>query len=225
MDILSRQFGLVIAYLLPGFIALIGVAPFVPMIAGWLRADQSGGFGAPVYALLAATAAGMVVSCFRWFLVDQVLVLTGLERPRFNAQALEQNPSAFNYLIENHYRYFQFYSNTLVAVIWTYFIYRSHSTSSHLTLGTDAGVMVLCTVLFAGSRDALGKFRMRSQLLAGQVANNFWNGEIMTNGIDHNSGGSNSSEKATAPAKAKKNKAEVVPKPQPVQAQQKQTKQ
>jgi len=224
MDILSRQFGLVIAYLLPGFIALIGVAPFVPMIAGWLRADQSGSFGAPVYALLAATAAGMVVSCFRWFLVDQVLVLTGLERPRFNAQALEQNPSAFNYLIENHYRYFQFYANTLVAVIWTYFIYRSHSTFSHLTLGTDTGVMVSCAVLFAGSRDALGKFRMRSRLLAGQVATNFWNGELMTNGIDHNSGGGSNSEKPHAPAKAKKVKAEVVPKPQSSQASQKQSK-
>jgi len=224
MDILSRQFGLVIAYLLPGFIALIGVAPSVPMIAGWLRADQSGSFGAPVYALLAATAAGMIVSCFRWFLVDQLLVLTGLERPRFNAQALEQNPSAFNYLIENHYRYFQFYANTLVAVIWTYFIYRSHSTSSHLTLGTDAGVMVLCTVLFAGSRDALGKFRMRSQVLAGQVANNFWNGEIMTNGIDHNSGGGSTSEKSSAPTKAKNVKAGAVPKSQPSQAKQRQTK-
>jgi len=224
MDILSRQFGLVIAYLLPGFIALIGVAPFVPMIADWLRADQSGGFGAPVYALLAATAAGMIVSCFRWFLVDQVLLMTGMERPAFNAQALEQNPTAFNYLIENHYRYFQFYANTLVAVIWTYFIYRSHNTSSHLTLGTDAGVMVLCVVLFAGSRDALGKFRTRSRLLAGQVVNNFWNGEIMTNGIDHNSGGGSSSEKSQVPAKLKKAKTEGVPKPQSTQASQKQSK-
>jgi len=224
MDILSRQFGLVIAYLLPGFIALIGVAPFVPMIAGWLRADQSGGFGAPVYALLAATAAGMIVSCFRWVLVDQVLLMTGMERPTFNARALEQNPSAFNYLIENHYRYFQFYANTLVAVVWTYFIYRSHSTSSHLTLGTDAGVMVLCAVLFAGSRDALGKFRMRSQLLVRQVPNNFWNGELMTNGIDRNAGGGNSSDKPQAPAKLKKTKAEVLPKQQSSQASQKQSK-
>jgi len=225
MDILSRQFGLVIAYLLPGFIALIGVAPFVPMVAGWLRADQSGGFGAPLYALLAATAAGMIVSCFRWFLVDQILLMTGVERPRFNAQALEQNPSAFNYLIENHYRYFQFYANTFVAVIWTYFIYRSHSTSSHLTFGSDAGVMLLCAVLFAGSRDALGKFRTRSRLLAGQAVTNFCNGEIMTNGIDHNSGGGSSPEKSPVPAKAKKIKAEAVSKPQPIQANQKQAKQ
>lgn len=225
MDILSRQFGLVIAYLLPGFIALIGVAPFVPMIAGWLRADQSGGFGAPVYALLAATAAGMVVSCFRWFLVDQILVLTGLERPRFNARALEQNPSAFNYLIENHYRYFQFYANSLVAVIWTYFIYRSQSTSSHLTLGTDAGVMFLCAVLFAGSRDALGKFRMRSRLLAGQVTNNFWNGELMTNGIDHNSGGGSSSEKPQVQATANKTETKAVRKPRPSQTNNKQSRQ
>lgn len=225
MDILSRQFGLVIAYLLPGFIALIGVAPFVPMIAGWLKADQSGGFGAPVYALLAATAAGMVVSCFRWFLVDQILVMTGLERPAFNARALDQNASALNYLIENHYRYFQFYANTLVAIIWTYFIYRSHGTSSHLTFVTDAGVMVLCAVLFAGSRDALGKFRIRSRLLAGQLVTNFSNGEIMTNGIDHNGGGGSNSEKSPVPGKVEKVKAEALPKPQLSKTNQKQHKQ
>lgn len=33
MDSLHRHFGLVIAYLLPGFVALAGLAPFVPSVA------------------------------------------------------------------------------------------------------------------------------------------------------------------------------------------------
>src|SRR6185312_6193985 len=109
--ILTKQFGLLIAYLLPGFVALAGIAPLVPTVAGWLKADQTASFGAPLYALLAATAAGMVVSCFRWLIVDQIHVLTGVTPPAFNARALAERPAAFNYLVEQHYRFYQFYAN------------------------------------------------------------------------------------------------------------------
>jgi len=167
MEHLSRHFGLVIAYLLPGFVALAGVAPFAPIVSTWLRADQSASFGAPVYALLAATAAGMVVSCFRWLIIDRVHALTGLGNPIFNAQALEEKPAAFAYLVENHYRYYQFYANTLVGVVWAYAVHRLLGIS-HFSIGTDIGILILCATLFMGSHDALSKYRMRSQKLTGQ---------------------------------------------------------
>jgi hypothetical protein len=167
MDILSRQFGLVIAYLLPGFVALIGIAPLSPTVAGWLHADQTASFGAPVYALLAATASGMVVSCFRWFFVDWVHLLTGVTPPVFDARALDAHPAAFNLLVESHYRYYQFYANTLVAVVWTYSIHRWLRTDLLMSLGTNLAVLILCAVLFAGSRDALTKYRNRSSQLVG----------------------------------------------------------
>ncbi len=219
MDILNRQFGLVIAYLLPGFVVLAGLAPLVPVVAGWLQADQTASFGAPLYALLAATAAGMVVSCFRWLIVDQIHSFTGLGGPAFNARALEERPAAFTLLIESHYRYYQFYSNTLVAVAGTYSMHRWLGTSPHLRFNTDLGVLVLCAVLFAGSRDALAKYRGRSRQLIGNVYPLPSNGEAMTNGIDHSEGGSNSQKppvkptatgnptpKATPPAEKPKDK-------------------
>lgn len=165
MDTLSRQFGLIIAYLLPGFIALAGIAPLVPSVAEWLHADQTASFGAPVYAVLAATAAGMIVSCFRWIIVDTIHAMTGVPGPTFNARALEQNPAAFHYVVESHYRYYQFYSNTLIAVIWAYVVHRWLRTSSLFGFGTDLGVLILCAVLFAGSRDALTKYRNRTRQL------------------------------------------------------------
>jgi hypothetical protein len=167
MDILNRQFGLIIAYLLPGFIALAGIASLVPTVAGWLHTDQTASFGAPVYAILAATAAGMIVSCFRWLLVDWIHALTGVPAPTFNAQALEERPTAFSYLVESHYRYYQFYANTLIAVLWTYSIHRWLRTDPLLNFGTDLAVLILCAVLFAGSRDALTKYRNRSSQLVG----------------------------------------------------------
>src|SRR5258706_5476692 len=102
MESLNKQFGLVIAYLLPGFIALGSIAPFSSTVAQWLRADQTVSLGAPLYALLAATATGMVVSCFRWILVDHIHVLTGLSGPAFNARALEERPAAVSFLVENY---------------------------------------------------------------------------------------------------------------------------
>jgi hypothetical protein len=36
--------------------------------------------GPPVYALLTAITVGMIVSCFRWLIVDQVLKWTGVPK-------------------------------------------------------------------------------------------------------------------------------------------------
>jgi hypothetical protein len=202
MDILNRQFGLIIAYLLPGFVALAGIAPLSPIVAEWLHPDQTGSFAAPVYVLLAATALGMVASCFRWLLVDRIHAMTGVVSPLFNARAIEESPGAFNCLIENHYRYYQFYANTLIAVVWAYAVRRSLTPSLFLRLPTDLGVVILCVVLFAGSRDALVKYRSRSSQLNGQVALTGLEGEAMTNGIDHNQGNGDSSKKAMDPKKS-----------------------
>jgi hypothetical protein len=189
MDNLTRHFGLIIAYLLPGFVALIGVAGLAPTVGVWLHPNDGGlGIGPPVYAILAALAAGMIVSCFRWLLIDPLHHLTGVADPIFNAKALEERPSAFSYLVEAHYRYYQFYANTLVAVIWTYTIHRVLRTSSLLRPSTDLAVLILCGVLFVGSRDALSKYRNRSGQLVATGALSNWTGEHMTNGIDHHQG-------------------------------------
>jgi hypothetical protein len=222
MEILTKQFGLLIAYLLPGFVALGGIAPLVPTVAGWLKADQTASFGAPLYALLAATAAGMTVSCFRWLTVDQLHVFFGVPPPNFNARALEERPAAFQYLVENHYRFYQFYANTLIAVVWSYSIFRWLKTSSLLRFDTDVGVLILCAVLFAGSRDALSKYRGRSVQLIGQVTFNHSDGEVMTNGIDHNQGGGTSGKPPVEPKP--ETKPERTNKPKEIQSAGKQAK-
>jgi hypothetical protein len=189
-EIPGRHFGLIIAYLLPGFVALAGIAPLSPVVAGWLTAAQSAGLDAPLYTLMAATAAGMVASCFRWLIVDQIHALTGLGTAAFNARALEERPAAFALLVESHYRYYQFYANTLVAAAFAYSIHRWLGTSPTLGVATDLALLILSVALFAGSRDALSKYRHRSMQLVGQTVLSHSNGDLMTNGIDHNQGSS-----------------------------------
>jgi len=77
------------------------------------------------------------------------------------ASRLEDRLAAFNYLVESHYRYYQFVANTLVAVLWAYSINRWMKTSSLLGVGTDLLVVILCRALFAASRDALSKYYTR----------------------------------------------------------------
>lgn len=221
MEILNRHFGLIVAYLLPGFIALAGVAPLVPVVSSWLQPVNQGlGIGPPVYAIMAATATGMVVSCFRWLLIDRIHAWTGIATPALNYRALEDRMVSFNYLVESHYRYYQFYANTLIAVAWAYSVNRLLKTSSLLRFGTDLGVFILCAVLFAGSRDALAKYRHRSGQLVGQLAEKDDAGEVMTNGIDHNQGHGTSG--TTPPDKKPAGKPEAVPKPAPDKAKEKQ---
>ena len=170
MEIYSRQFGLIIAYILPGFIALVGVAPLLPLVALWLRPLSNGiELGPPIYALLAATAVGMIVSCFRWLLIDPLLRLTGVPQSVSNYRLLEDKLEAVNYLVEAHYRYYQFYANALIGILFAYLVNRFLHTSMLLGFGTDLGVLILCAVLLAGSRDALSKYRHRSHQLAAKV--------------------------------------------------------
>lgn len=107
-------------------------------------------------------------------------------------------------------------------MIWTYSIHRWLHTSRLLGFRTDLGVLILCAVLFAGSRDALAKYRNRSRELAGQVALNDSKGEAMTNGIDHNQGNGGKAQKPSPPKPDAK--PETPAKPQSVAASRKQSK-
>jgi hypothetical protein len=168
----SQQFGLLVAYLVPGFVGLAGLALLVPTVARWLQPPLQAdlGIGPPVYAVLAAMTVGMIISCVRWLLVDHAHHLTGLVPPLVDADQLEARLHVFNYFVEYHYRYYQFYANTLIAVVWTYALNRWRGTSPLLGVGTDLGIFILCLVLFAGSRDALAKYYSRTERLVGRLS-------------------------------------------------------
>jgi hypothetical protein len=186
----TQQFGLVVAYLLPGFVGLAGFAPLLPIVRDWLQPVHDGvlGFGPALYTLLAATTVSQIVNCFRWISLDQVHSWTGLKPAASDFGRLPNRVDGFDYLVQNHYRYYQFAGNMLVAVVWSYAINRLLKTSPSLGLGTDLGMMILVVVLFAASRDALAKYYHRTHRLLGGVAEKA--GQNMYNGIGHHDGGS-----------------------------------
>lgn len=170
-EVSGRNFGLVIAYLVPGFIVVLGTTFFSPLVRGWLMSDAGtqptvGGF---LFITLASVAAGMVASAVRWAVVDSLHHATGVKEPRWDFRELQENLSAYTLLVEFHYRYYQFYSNTLIAIALAY---GSHILAECGWCGgprwVDLGFVIVEAVLFAASRDTLRKYYARaSQTLRG----------------------------------------------------------
>lgn len=123
MQNLSRgNFGLVIAYLLPGLTALSGIAIFSPMVRLWLvgppmESPTVAGF---LYVTLASLGAGLVVNTIRWAIVDAIHHRTGLSKPQWNFAHLQANLAAFEAAVENHYRHYQSLGGMFIATAWTY---------------------------------------------------------------------------------------------------------
>lgn len=171
MEHINQQFGLLIAYVLPGFVGLGGVALIVPSVARWLQPfgfEGLSGIGPPVYAVLSAITVGMIISCIRWLVIDHVMHGIGVQAPRWSPSQLETHLSSFTYLVESHYRYYQFYANSVVALVWTYAIYRAMSAAPWLGSASDIAIITLCGVLLLGARDALAKYYRRTAQLVGE---------------------------------------------------------
>ena len=106
-----------------------------------------------------ALAAGLTVSTVCWFLIDTLHHWTGLGRPAWDSR-LDKNVAAYEYLVHVHYRYYKFYANMVVALIWAY-------VSRNYALGWRGFLYwALAFLFFLASRDTLRKCYERTwQLL------------------------------------------------------------
>lgn len=169
-EISFSNFGLLIAFLLPGFTALWGMSYSSETIRQWLSATDAttptvGGF---MYATLASIAAGVTVSTVRWAIIDTIHGWTGLPQPHWDFAHLQDNVEAYNVLNEVHYNFYQFHGNMLVALVFAYLARRIHSGFFVTPIGwTDLGILALSAILFAGSRDTLRKYYSRVSRLLG----------------------------------------------------------
>lgn len=166
MDAVSaRGFGLLIAYVLPGFIALWGLGLRFESVRLWLHGqpDSGPGPGGIAYGLLASVAVGMTASLLRWAVVDSLHHRTGVRRPSWNDAALADRLPAYELFIEIHYRYYQFYGNSLISGLVTYGLWRCGAGSAW----TDTAAVGLAGVFLAGSRDALRNYYRRTAALLG----------------------------------------------------------
>ena len=171
-DVTAKHFGLIIAFLIPGFLCLWGLSfsyPTIKPFLGKLDESESASFGKFLYATLMSLSLGLLLSAIRWAIVDRWLHRT-VKEPRLNfcEAAKPDKYEVFQGIVDNHYRYYQYYSNSLVAVVISSAAYMRlyhHLIGFWLTVG----VLALLWVLYVGSRDALEKYYLRAAQVLGEV--------------------------------------------------------
>lgn len=164
---LERNFSLIIAFILPGFLFLFGTVWLVTYASAELVSQlgpvlQVGGF---LFVLLAATACGMILSAIRWAILDTLHYLTGLRSPAFDFGKLEGRSSSFMLVVENNYRYYLFYGNSLIALVGLFVV----AWLEGVPLATRWLTMLLSlmVVLLLASRDSLKRFYIRTSQIIG----------------------------------------------------------
>lgn len=199
----TRNFGLLIAYVVPGFIALIGFASLSGDVRNWLTGSTVDGptLGGFLYVTVASICGGMITNAIRWAIIDTCHHATGIQRPKWSFSRLHERLTAYEWLVENHYRHYQFYGNTLCGVVFAYVCWKISLAGSGTGAGWIDGVIAaLSVVLVAGSRTTLERYYERVDSLLGSD----WKEQVpMANGGRHHD------EKAKAQTKTTKTKAKV----------------
>jgi hypothetical protein len=175
-EITDKNFGVLIAFWLPGFLLLWGLSYSSPNIASWLTKSseaESPTVGNFLYTTLASLAVGLLISAVRWAFIDHILSfcgrwIPGLSRPKLDFSKLKDENvlAAFSGAVENYYRYYQYYSNTLVAVIIAFSAYLQSENSvwqSYLTLE----VVGIAVILLFASGDSLRKYQIAAAQILG----------------------------------------------------------
>lgn len=167
-DLTTNNFGLLIAYLIPGFVIVSALSGRSPLVVSWLGGSVAdsptvGGF---LFITLAAVAAGMVASIIRWMVIDSLHHHTGIKPPKWDFTQLPRGLSAFEAAVDNHYRYYQAYANLLIALIATLFLHPNFPDTFGFTpLSAYSIFSVLIVLLFLASRDALRKYYERTDAI------------------------------------------------------------
>ena len=167
-DVTNANFGLLIAYVLPGSVALWGASLVSETLRTWLGSSSAQGpsVGGFLYVTLAAVGLGLFISTIRWAVIDQVHHHTGIPEPKWNFAKVNGSLAGFDLLVTSHYRYYQFYANGLISVgmTWAAFLVTAPHAEIQVPTAT-AGALFIEVILWLGSRDTLRKYYLRAEAL------------------------------------------------------------
>ena len=119
------------------------------------EAPSIGGF---LLLTVASVFAGMTVSTIRWTTIDRIHHKTGICPPNWKFSNLKSREQAFVLMIDIHYRYHQFYSNSIIAI--PIFLVGRWNSRGFSILELTGGIVIIA-LFFAGSRDTLRKYYER----------------------------------------------------------------
>lgn len=176
MDKLGLNFGQFIAYLIPGYLAIYPLAEVVPPLASLLGEKGVPQAEAIIPLLVLGVGIGIIINAFSWALLRPLFALSGVRRPEelTYTKLRKDDIEVYNTIIEANFRYHQFYSNMVIAVLLhgpSWFVLPVKD-----NLLRDTAFVLVVGVLFFAARDSLSRAYIRMLALFTKE------GSAMTNG-------------------------------------------
>ena len=183
----ERSFGLLIAYVIPGFgfIALWGSE--IPQVSRWMTDSTAtsptvGGF---LYITIASVTSGLVLHTLRWAILDRLHHATGLRPPAWNRFADPVSLDAYRSMVDFHYRYYEFYGSSLLLMIALVLLPPSNIANTPDWRLLQGALIALSLIFFAASRDTLNRCYSRFPGLETTTPLQQERNTAMTNGGPH----------------------------------------
>ena len=168
-DQLGKSFGLVIGFLVPGLIGLYAMSLHIPAFQSWFTAATVAQTTVGGFLLLIISSAGMGVflSGVRWYVLENVIKKGTSTSHDIAQRRTTQTELVYQNMRRQHYDFYLFYSNTLVAlvVLWASWLPRQLSTAWPFSMITarlvvNAVLMVVVgLVLYASAKDAYRRYQ------------------------------------------------------------------
>lgn len=162
----SLDFGVVIAFVAPGFVAFQAASYHMPTARAWMAAasEKEQSVGVFLFVLLASLSMGLVVSGVRALAIDNLLrfrhLLRRLVVPELTLDWSKVDDKRLLVLVtirDAHYRHYQFYSNTLVALLFWAFS-RAFASEPSLPWQHWALITAAVVALLLSARDSLLRY-------------------------------------------------------------------
>ncbi|MBX9787501.1 MAG: hypothetical protein K2Y37_01170 [Pirellulales bacterium] len=163
-EVSQKNFGLLIAYVVPGLVVLWGVSYSSETVRMWITTanEASPSVAGFLYVTLASLAAGLALDAVRSVTIDHFHHLTGVRAPKLDFSDFQAKFWAFNQIVESHYRHYQAYAHMAIAVPFAVVACDLAGGDHTRHLWTGAALCLLEAILLVSSRDALRKFYARA---------------------------------------------------------------
>jgi hypothetical protein len=170
----TETFGVSIAFIAPGVVVIWGIAQHSDTVRQWFgsAAEAEVSVGGFLFVLLASLAMGVFVQGIRWALINPLVHLTGVEKKNLDHSEWRdaEKLAAFTRTVEDFYRYYQFYSNMIVATLIAYALWLNSGGvwpwERPLTLVLGLPVLV---VLFLSARNSMDNYLKAGERILGTL--------------------------------------------------------